>query len=107
VPGVAAFVGLTGLSGLAALAGGAVTGRRAVALGVGSGIAVVGYVMPALGRQNPVWEWMLDVSPYGWAYRNSPLAQGWDWNGLGLLLLGWAVCLAIALVGFRGRDIGT
>jgi ABC-2 type transport system permease protein len=107
LPGAAAFVGVTGLSGLAALAGGALTGRRSVALGVGAGLAVAGYVLHAVGQQNPGWEWMLDVSPYGWAYRNTPLASGWDWGGLGLLAAGWVVCLGIAIGGFRRRDVGT
>lgn len=106
LPGVVAFVALTGLSGLAALAGGAVTGRRAVALGLGAGIAVAGYVLHAVGQQNPGWDWMLDLSPYSWAYRNTPLASGWDWGGLALLFAGWLVALAAAVAGFGRRDVG-
>ncbi|MGB8381042.1 MAG: ABC transporter permease subunit [Dermatophilaceae bacterium] len=107
LPGAAAFVGLTGLFGLAALAGGAVTGQRSVALGVGAGLAVASYVLNALGKQNTGWEWMLHVSPYGWAYQHDPLSTGWDWGGLGLLLAGWAACLVAAVAGLRRRDVGT
>ncbi len=107
LPGDAAFLGLTGLFGLAALAAGAATGRRSMALGVGGGLAVVSYVLNALGKQNAGWEWMAQVSPYGWAYRHDPLTTGWDWAGLGLLLAGWAVCLLVAIVGLRRRDVGT
>ena len=65
------------------------------------------YVLNALGKQNAGWEWMLHVSPYGWAYQHDPLSTGWDWGGLGLLVSGWALCLVVAVVGLRRRDVGT
>lgn len=97
------LIGLT--AGCTALGVGAVFGAKKVAIAAGAGLAVLSYMMNALGRQNPNWEWMLNISPYHWAYGSSPLANGWDGaNLLGLallsavfVLLGWAV--------FNRRDI--
>lgn len=85
---------LLGLSaGCAALGVGAVSGQKRFATGAGAGVAVVGYVLNALGRQNADWEWMLHASPYHWAFGESPLSNGWD--GMGIL---WLVLLSTAFV---------
>lgn len=101
----AALVGLTMLSGAFALAVGALTGRRALATAAGAGVAVLGYVLNAIANQVEDAEWLRSVSPYAWAYRENPLAEGVDWVGLGLL---WGVSLVlvvIAMLALRRRDI--
>ncbi|WP_430646237.1 ABC transporter permease subunit [Agromyces sp. GXS1127] len=100
-----AWFGLVGLSAAAAIAVGAMTGRRAWAAGAGTGVAVYAYALNALGNQSEDLAWLKDWSPYGWAYGDAPLQDGWSpmlwWNLAAiaaLLLVGWLV--------FRRRDVG-
>src|SRR5699024_6850575 len=88
VAGTLAWASLGVLSGVAALAAGALTGRRLWAIGAGAGIAVVGYVLDAVAKSSQNFEWLSMFSPFSWAYGNTPLANGPDWGGLGLL---WAL----------------
>lgn len=89
-----AWVSLGLLSGVAALAFGALTGRRSWAIGAGAGIAVLGYGLDTVGGTNEDLAWLSNLSPYHWAFGSTPLADGFDWGGLGLL---W--CLTAALIG--------
>lgn len=93
------------MSGTAALAGGALTGRRLWAIGAGAGIAVLAYILDAVGRSNENLGWLQALSPFDWAYGNTPLTEGFDWGGLGLL---WGLCVvfsALTLLGLARRDI--
>jgi ABC-2 type transport system permease protein len=101
----AALVGLTMLSAAFALAVGALTGRRSLATAAGAGIAVVGYVFNALANQSEDAEPLRTVSPYSWAYQNTPLLDGADWGGLGLLWGLAALLVAVSVVALRRRDI--
>jgi ABC-2 type transport system permease protein len=101
----AALVGLTMLSAGFALAVGALTGRRSIATTAGAGVAVLGYVFNAIANQSEDAEPLRAASPYAWAYQNTPLLDGADWGGLGLLW-GLAVLLvAVSVVALRRRDI--
>ncbi|HWM15382.1 MAG TPA: ABC transporter permease subunit [Microbacterium sp.] len=100
-----ALVGLGVLSGTAALAGGALTGRRIWGIGVGSGIAVTGYVLQAIANNSEDLDWLRAISPYDWAFGQAPLANGADWIGLALLWGGSAVLIAVATIGLARRDI--
>lgn len=102
----AAWLGLGLVSATAAIAAGAVTGRRSAAVGAGAGIAGLAYVLNALGSQTSTLSWLRSTSPYGWAYRNTPLVSGVDWTGLALLLGLAAVLLATAVLAFDRRDVG-
>ena len=90
VPATNIWAGVAGLYllivgfGALALAVGAITGRRAAALAIGAGVAVVSYVLDALG---PVVEadWMTALSPFSWYIAEDPLLQGFDVAGLALL----------------------
>lgn len=104
--GVAAWAGLGLLCAMAGAAVGALTGRRSAAIAASVGVAVIGYMLNAVGAQSADNEWMLDLSPYAWAFRHTPLAEGWDWPGLGLLYGGAVVLLLIGLLAFSRRDIG-
>lgn len=93
------------MSGTAALATGALTGRRMWAIGAGAGIAVLAYILDAVGKSNDNLEWLQVISPFYWAYGHTPLAEGWDWPGLFLL---WALCLvlmSLTVYGLARRDI--
>jgi ABC-2 type transport system permease protein len=100
-----ALVGVAVLSGTAALAGGALTGRRIWGIGVGSGIAVTGYVMQAIANNSEDLEWLYAISPFDWAFGEAPLANGMDWTGLALLWGGSAVLIAVATAGLARRDV--
>lgn len=90
--------------GTVALGVGAVTGRRAIALGVAAGLAVLAYVFNAIGPTIPAG-WMTAVSPFSWYLEHEPLINGFD---LPRLLLLAAVPLVSAVVGlarFVRRDL--
>lgn len=99
-----AFFGLVSLTAVTAIAVGGLTGRRSWSLGAGAGVAVYAYALNALGNQSEDLAWLHDFSPYSWAYRESPLANGWD----GAVWLIYAVIAVLLLIGwlvFRRRDI--
>ncbi|ADX74011.1 ABC-2 type transporter [Pseudarthrobacter phenanthrenivorans Sphe3] len=101
------FAGLALLSGTMALCVGSITGRRTYGLAAGAAVAVLGYVFNAVGRQSEDVEWLLDLSPYHWAYGNSPVSNGADW-GAAAWLWGLSVALvALAAVALDRRDVGT
>ena len=87
------------------LLGGALTGRRMIAIGAGAGIAVAGYALNALGNQSSDLEWLQSISPYHWAFGASPLAEGWD-PAIALLYAVAIAASAAAVLAFRRRDIG-
>ena len=78
-----AWVGVGLLSATAALAGGALTGRRVWGVGVGSGVAVVGYVMQAVANNSEDLDGCGAFSPFDWAFGEAPLTNGADWAGSG------------------------
>lgn len=100
-----AWASLGLVSGTAALAAGALTGRRIWAIGVGAGVAVVGYVLDAVANSSESLEWLRAISPFTWAYGETPLANGFDWSGLGLLWGLCAVALGVTVWALSRRDV--
>lgn len=100
------FAGLALLSGTVALFAGAVSGRKSAGLAAGAAIAVAGYVFNAVGRQSPDVEWLLNLSPYHWAYGNSPVANGADWGAAAWLWVISATLVLLSAVSLRSRDVG-
>lgn len=90
--------------GTVALAVGAVTGRRAVALGAAAGLAVVSFIFDAIGPTIEA-DWMTAVSPFSWYLGESPLTNGFDLAGLGLLALVPLVATFVAFAAFDRRDL--
>lgn len=101
----AAWLGLGLLSASAALAAGAITGRRVYATVAGAGVAVVGYVLNALANQSADLDVLHEFSPYAWAFDADPLTNGADWGGLALLYGFTALLVAVAVASFARRDI--
>lgn len=93
------------LTATAALAAGALTGRRVWGVGVGAGVAVVGYVLQAVANNSEDLEWLRAFSPFDWAFGDAPLANGADWPGLALLWGGSAVLIAGATIGLARKDV--
>lgn len=92
--------------GAIAFSVGAATGRRALALGVGAGVAVVSYIANALGPMVDWAAWLQDVSPFGWYLAGDPLEAGFDPLGFGALVLLTVVAVAVGLLRFDRRDLG-
>lgn len=98
-----ALLGVVLFHAMLALGLGAVTGRRSVALAIGAGVLVLGYVLNGVGAE---WAaWVPDLSPYHWAYGNAPLKNGPSWSGLAALYGGSALFVTIGWLVFRRRDL--
>jgi ABC-2 type transport system permease protein len=100
------FAGLALLSGTAALCAGAVTGRKTDGVAAGAAVGVLGYVFNAVGRQSEEVEWLLNLSPYHWAYGNTPLAYGVEWSAAGWLWALSAALVVLAVAALERRDVG-
>jgi ABC-2 type transport system permease protein len=103
--GLGLFLLVAALSSVA-FAAGAVTGRRAVALGAGAGVAVVAYIANALAPLLDDGRWLEAISPFAWFLGGEPLVEGIDVVGFGGLATLAAVCLAAAVITFDRRDLG-
>lgn len=105
IAGGLALLGTGLVTATVGLLAGALTGRRAIAIGAGAGVVVAGYALSALGNQSADLEWLHALSPYDWAYGASPLADGLDaslWPLYGVAV----IALAGAVAAFRRRDVG-
>lgn len=105
LPQLLAYGGVGLACGAAALAVGGLTGRRGLAIGVGAAVIVLGFLLNAVGNMGEDNGWMHDLSIVSWAFQNRPLANGWDWPGLGLIYGFTAVLLLAGWVGFTRRDV--
>ena len=101
-----ALVGLAMLAGTAAIAVGSLTGRKSFALGAGTAVPVLGYAINAVANQSQDLDALHAYSPYAWAFGNSPLGEGVDWGGLGLLYGFSALLIVVAVIALSRRDIG-
>jgi ABC-2 type transport system permease protein len=90
--------------GWLALAIGAATGRRGVAIGLAAAAAVASYLLYAAGKLVGTVEPWLPVSPFHQALDGGPLGAGLP-AAYGWLILVPAVLLAAALPMFGRRDI--
>lgn len=112
VPAVNILAGSTGLwllvlgIGTVALAVGAMAGRKTMALAAAAGLAVVAYMLNAIGPTVEVG-WMTAISPFAWLLENDPLQQGFDVRGLALLATIPIVAAVGGLFAFERRDLMT
>lgn len=104
--GIAAWCAFGLLCVTTGTAAGALAGRRAIASGAAVALGVLAYALNAVGAQSKDTEILLDLSPYSWAFRHEPLADGWDATGLALLLGASALLLVVAMLALSRRDIG-
>lgn len=91
--------------GLVALAIGAVTGRRAVALGIASTLALASYVLYAAAQFVEALEPWQPVSPIQHAVGSEPILGGLDPGYAAAMALVGLATLAAALPVFAARDI--
>ncbi len=98
---------LTLLFAALALAVGAATGRRGVAIGVSAGVGVLGYVLDSFA---PIVDWLEPVRPASpfYLYRGGqPLQDGLHAGHATALLVAILVLVVAGLASFRRRDVGT
>jgi ABC-2 type transport system permease protein len=91
--------------GTVAFAVGAATGRRAVGLAAGAGLAVAAYMADAIGPLVGA-EWVTTFSPWSWYLGNDPIAEGFDPVGFGLLAALILVAALVGAVSMERRDLG-
>ena len=92
--------------GSVAFAVGAATGRRALALAVAAGVAVLGYMANALAPLLADGEWLERLSPFAWYLGNDPLNEGLGLAGALALVALALVSLAVAVATYDRRDLG-
>jgi len=102
----AALCGVALLSATTAIAVGAATGRRSFAIAAGTVVAALSYTLNAVANQSEDVEWLHGVTPFAWAFGESPLSNGADWGGLGLLFGFSTLLVAFAVFTLRRRDVG-
>jgi ABC-2 type transport system permease protein len=108
---LAAAVGVVGLLAAhfaaVALAVGALTGRRATAIAAASGLGISGFVWNGLAPLTDALAPWRRLSPFAWAFDNDPLAGSTSVGGIALLTGAIVLWLAIAVIAFERRDLGT
>ncbi len=92
--------------GTLSLGAGASTGRKAIGLVAGAGVAVASYMAHALAPLIEGGGWLENASPFAWYLGGEPLTEGVHWAGFGGLVAITAVTLAVALPVFARRDLG-
>lgn len=84
----------------------ALTGRKAMSLGISIVLALATFLVYMLAPLVDVIARFESLSPFQWAYGNEPLWNGFDLGHLALLATAAAVLLGASLGIFRQRDIG-
>ncbi len=107
VAGLVSAMLLAVFFGTLALAVGAATGSRGLALGVAGGFAVVNYLVKTMASTSEAVNTLQQALPvyYYLSDNHNPLQQGLNVAHAGVLLVGVVVLLAIALWTFNRRDV--
>ncbi len=93
------------LFGALALAVGAATGRKKVAMWVAIGAAVGTHILNSLGEINDSLSGIQKLSPYYHYLGSDPLNNGMDWSGAALLGAVTVALIAASYALFQRRDI--
>jgi ABC-2 type transport system permease protein len=88
-----------------AMAVGCATGRKSWAYGVAGVIAVATYVLNVLAPSVSALGWTRPLSPFRWYLEPDPLTAGLHPANVAVLLGITAICLVVAIVTFRRRDL--
>jgi ABC-2 type transport system permease protein len=91
--------------GALAFAVGAATGRKALALGVSAGVAVLAYLANGVFPQVEGLAWTSDLSPWHWYLGGEPLKNGLQAGDSLLLLAVTLVLVAVGTLVFNRRDV--
>jgi ABC-2 type transport system permease protein len=93
------------LFGCLALAAGAVSGSRGLTWGVVAIVGVGSYFANTLGPSIDAIAWAQNLSPFYYFSGGQPLVNGWQLGDAAMLGGVALVLVALAVVGFRRRDI--
>jgi ABC-2 type transport system permease protein len=91
--------------GTIALAVGCRTGRRGVAIGVGSAVAVASFLLSSLAPLSDATESLQELSPFYYASGTTPLENGFDPVHASVLGAIVGVALVAAVWAFGRRDL--
>jgi ABC-2 type transport system permease protein len=91
--------------GALAFAVGAATGRKALALGISAGVAVLAYLANGVFPQVQGLEWTRDLSPWHWYLGGEPLKNGLQTSDALLLLAVTVVLVTAGSWAFNRRDV--
>jgi ABC-2 type transport system permease protein len=97
---------LAWLFGSLALAAGAVTGSRGLAMGAVALVGVATYFANTLGPSVEAIAWSRDVSPFRYFSGGQPLANGLQLADAAVLAVTGLVLTALGALGFERRDVG-
>lgn len=103
----AASIGMVLLAlsfGSLALMIGALTGKRPLTIGVAGGATIATFFINGLAPLVDSIAWTQKLTPFYWMLDHNPLATGFGWQLL-VLVAATLVFLAIAIWGFRRRDV--
>lgn len=93
--------------GSLALAVGAITGRKGLALATVAIVGIVTYFANTLAPSVQAIAWSRDISPFRYYSGGQPLVDGWQLADGLVLILAAVALVAIGVLGFRRRDVGT
>lgn len=85
---------------------GAIAPSRGIAAGILTGIVVLGYLAASLGQAIEPVSWMQYASPYYYSGTARWLTEGPIWWHQAALVVATAVCFALAVRAFTGREVG-
>jgi ABC-2 type transport system permease protein len=106
IASISAAIFLMGLDfGLAAMAAGALTGKRGAAIGTGTALAAASYLVSSLA---PVAAWIRPgryASLFYWSVGNSQITHGVTPGDYAILLITGLCALAAAMIAFRRLDL--
>ncbi|WP_424535493.1 ABC transporter permease subunit [Sphaerisporangium viridialbum] len=94
------------LFGALAVAVGAATGRKALAMSVAGAYAVAGYVVNALAADVEAMRWLSRLSPFHYYSEGNPLVNGFPVGDYLVLLAATAVLVLTSVLSFDRRDVG-
>ncbi|WP_296667639.1 ABC transporter permease subunit [Demequina sp.] len=99
------ITGLGCVLGAAAFLAGAITGVPRIAIGAGTGVAIVGWALTAFAAVNSALEPLAHASPFYYVTWNFPLDNGLAWYQP-VVLFGAAAALCVAgVAAYRRRDL--
>jgi ABC-2 type transport system permease protein len=98
-------VALAWFHGAIAFAIGAATGRRALATGISSSVAVGGFLLQGLLAASDPPGWMPWLSPWHWYLGRPALVDGWTWPMVVIPAIGTAALVALGTLRFEARDL--
>ncbi len=109
VTGIAAVSFMLSLFGLVfggvALALSAATGKRSATLAGTTGVALATWFIFSFFPLSETLDGWTRLSPFHWFLGNDPLLNGFDWGGVALMAIVFALLVAAAIPLFQRRDL--